>query len=108
MRYNRPMTLVRLPLVAMLATGALLVIAGANAASRAVPASSTEIWGRWLDFLSADDGEISRSRLEEVFGLELSKVQRLGDGSSRQTLRIERAEGRFLLAVVDSYPKENS
>jgi hypothetical protein len=108
MRYNRPMTLLRLPLMAMLAAGALLTIADANAASRAMPTSSAELWGRWLDFLGAGGGEVSQNRFEEVFGLELSKVQRLSDEASRQTLRIERAEGRFLLAAVDSYPKENS
>ena len=108
MRYNRPMTLLRLPLMAMLVAAAFLPIADANAASRAIPASSAEIWSRWLDFLGEGGGEVSRNRFEEVFGLELSKVQRLNDEASRQTLRIERAEGRFLLAVVDSYPKENA
>jgi hypothetical protein len=88
--------------------GALLSIADANAASRGTPASSAEVLGRWLEFLHDGGGEVSRSRFEEVFGLELSKVQRLNDESFRQTLRIERGEGRFFLAVVDSHPKENT
>ena len=102
------MALLRLPLLAMLVASALLPIADAHAASRPMPTSAGEVWGRWLEFLREGDGEVSKSRLEEVLGVELSKVQRLSDEVFRQTLRIERAEGRFFVAVVDSYPKENT
>jgi hypothetical protein len=104
------MAFARLPTLALLlmASTYLFFLADAAAASRRMPANSGEVWSRWLEFLRDGDGEMSKGRFEEVFGLELSKVRRLSDELYRQTLRIERSEGRFFLAVVDSYPKENS
>jgi len=93
-------------LALLLMASTFLPIADASAASRRMPANSGEVWSRWLEFLR--DGDVSKGRFEEVFGVELSKVQRLSDDVYRQTLRIERSEGRFFLAVVDSYPKENT
>jgi hypothetical protein len=103
------MALARLAMVSLLLVGTLLPLAGANAAeSRRPPTSSSEIWDRWLEFLGDGDRAASKARFEEIFGFELSRTQSLSDGAFRQTARIERSEGRFLLAAVDSYPRENT
>jgi hypothetical protein len=109
MRYNPMMTFARLPMLALLLVAStLLVIADATAASRRMPANSGEVWSRWLEFLRDGSGDVAKDRFEEIFGLELSRVQRLSDDVYRHTLRIERSEGRYFLAVVDSYSKENT
>lgn len=95
-------------LALLLMASTFLSLADAAAASRRMPANSGEVWSRWLEFMRDGDGDVSKGRFEEVFGLKLSRVQRLSDDVYRQTLRIERSEGRFFLALVDSYPKENT
>jgi hypothetical protein len=103
------MALLRAALLAFLLVSAFLPSTDATAAeSRRMPASASEIWDRWLEFLGDGDATVSKARFEEIFGVDLSKTQSLPDGAFRQTVRLERSEGRFLVAVVDSYPNENT
>jgi hypothetical protein len=80
---------------------AMFLCGGANAQS---PTSVAELQERWVELLSATDGDISAKTFEKVIGLELLVTTHGADGAIARSLQATRLDGSSLLANVRTHP----
>jgi hypothetical protein len=68
------------------------------------PTSVAELQERWVELLSATDGDISAKTFEKVIGLELLVTAHGADGAIGRSLQVTRLDGSSLLATVRTHP----